>query len=455
MIPVLTPAQKQAADAAADVSVDVLIDRAGASVARAAIDLLGGGYGRTVTVLAGPGNNGADGRVAAERLRTRGVRVHLLDALDLPDTLPPADLVIDAAFGTGFRDAWRAPSTGDAAVLAVDVPTGLDAATGVAADTTLRADATVTFGALCPGHVLGSGPDLIGELIVADIGLPEGTPTIHVVEAADVAAWLPRRSRSEHKWADAVRVVGGSPGMTGAGYLAAAAAMRAGSGLVGISSPGIHAAAPVEVIDRRIPTHDWADAVLADLHRYHALVVGPGLGREENTIASVVRVVMEALVPVVIDGDGLFALSWNEVGDASFLSAREVPTVLTPHDGEYGQLTGTRPGADRIIAAHHLAAATGSTVLLKGPVTVVAETGGATFLINNGSERLATAGTGDVLSGVIGAFLAGGVPAPHAAAAAAWVHAEAAAIGAPGLLASDLLGTIPHVIATTRPGSRR
>jgi NAD(P)H-hydrate epimerase len=450
MIPVATPDDKRAADESADVSVATLIERAGAGVARAAVVLLGGRYGRTVNVLAGPGNNGADGRVAADRLAAEGMSVRVFDALDAPACLPSADLVIDAAFGSGFRDSWRCPEIGSAKLLAVDVPTGLDGVTGVAAEHTRRADATVTFGAPSPGHLLNDGPRLVGELHVVDIGLHMPSPSIHVVEATDVAAWVPRRADGAHKWADGVRVVAGSSGMTGAAHLAAASAMRAGSGMVAVSSPGIDSDVPTEVIDRRIPPFDWSGAVLADLHRYHALVIGPGLGREEYTMPSVVTTVLEAVVPAVVDGDALFALSWNEEGNPGFLVSRDVPTVLTPHDGEYGLLTGRRPGDDRVAAAHHLARMTGVVVLLKGPTTVVADPDGRTLLVTNGTERLATAGTGDVLSGIVGAFLARGAPALEAAAAAAWVHADAAARCGPGLVAGDLIPLIPDVIESCR-----
>lgn len=450
MIPILTPDEMRAVDASASVGVDALIERAGSAVARAALQMLGGGYGRTVNIVAGPGNNGADGRVAGDRLSERGVRVRVYDALDCPAALPAADLVIDAAFGSGFRGSWRMPDIAVTPILAVDVPTGLDGLTGEAESATRGAAATVTFCSPYPGHVLNDGPELVGELTVADIGLDPGTPSTHLVERTDVAAWLPARDPGAHKWADAVRIVAGSPGMTGAAHLAAAAAMRGGSGMVTVSSPGIEASAPTEAVDRRVPPFDWADAVLADLHRFHALVLGPGLGREEYTVPSLVRTVLESLVPIVVDGDGLFALSWNEQGDPSFLIEREVATVLTPHDGEYGLLTGRRPGHDRIAAAHHLGSMTGATVLLKGPTTVVAEPDGRTWIVTNGSERLATAGTGDVLSGLIGAFLAKGVPAGEAAAAAAWVHAESAALGADGLVAGDLLATIPSAIDACR-----
>jgi NAD(P)H-hydrate epimerase len=453
MIPVVTSDQMRAIDAAASEPVTTLIDRAGAAVARAALRLMGGSYGRTVTVLAGPGNNGADGRVAAARLRERGVAVRVYDAVDVPAVLPPVDLVIDAAFGTGFHGSWSPPATGASPVLAVDIPTGLDAQTGVAAEGTMRADATVTFAAAKPGHVLGAGPDHVGALEVVDIGLPTGDATMGIVEADDVARWLPPRDRRAHKWTDAVRVVAGTPGLTGAAHLVAAAAQRAGAGLVAVSSPGIDAGGPVEAIDRRVPPFDWAEPVLDDLYRFHALVVGPGLGREDYTVPSVVRAVLEAVVPVVVDGDGLFALSWNDEGTPAFLREREVPTVLTPHDAEFGLLTGSRPGDDRIAAAHQLVEISGATVLLKGPATVVAAPDGRTLIVDAADERLATAGTGDVLAGIVGALLARGVPAPEAAAGGAWIHARAAARSVKqGLIASDVVAALPDVLEglTTR-----
>lgn len=453
MIRLVSPERMRAIDAAAPEPLDVLVGRAGAAVARQAIAMLGGAYGRRVTVLAGPGNNGADGRVAAERLRERGVAVALIDALDLPAVLPPADLVVDAAFGAGFRGQWHPPELGDTPVLAVDVPTGLDSLTGAAPEHTLRAAATVTFAAPRPGHFLGRGPDLCGELVVADIGLDTTPPadetmseSMAVVEAADVAAWVTPRPRGAHKWSSAVRVVAGSPGMSGAAHLASAAAQRAGAGMVTLSSPGIEASAPVEVVDRRVPPFDWARQVLDDLYRFHALVIGPGLGREDYTVPSIVTTVTEALVPVVVDGDGLFALVWNDAGTPAFLTEREVPTVLTPHDGEFATLTGGRPGRDRVAALRRLVDMTGATVLLKGPTTLVAGPSTPTWFVTNGDERLATAGTGDVLAGVIGALLARGLPAERAAAAGAWIHAEAGRLaGTVGVVAGDLVGALPSV----------
>lgn len=454
MIPVVTPERMRAIDAAAHEPVEVLIERAGAAVARAALRLLGGAYGRRVVVLAGPGNNGADGRVAAARLRERGVHVTVHDALALPATVRGADLVIDAAFGSGFRGEWRPPRTDGVPVLAIDVPTGLDAGTGAAGKRTWRADATVTFAALRPGHLLGRGPELCGDLTVADIGLDSTPPAdqpageqMYVVEASDVGGWIPSRERQAHKWSSAVRVVAGSAGMTGAAHLVSAAAQRAGAGMVTLSSPGIDASAPIEVVGRRVPPFDWAETVLEDLYRYHAVVVGPGLGREEYTVSSVVRTVADALVPVVVDGDGLFALAWNDEGTPAFLTDREVPTILTPHDGEYATLTGHRPAPDRVAALRRLVDLTGATVLLKGPTTLVGAPGMPTWFVTNGDQRLATAGTGDVLAGVIGAMLARGLPAIRATVAGAWIHAEAARLaGDAGLVASDLIEQLPTVL---------
>lgn len=459
MIPVVTPERMRLIDAAAPEPVDVLVERAGAAVARQALRMLGGAYGRRVTILAGPGNNGADGRVAAARLRERGVATTVHDVGAFPPVLAGTDLVVDAAFGSGFRGEWRPPRfEPEVPVLAVDVPTGLDSGTGEAAKRTLGAAATVTFAAPRPGHFLGRGPELCGELIVADIGLvatpaPDAPATeqLWAVEAADVAGWLSDRARGAHKWDSAVRVVAGSPGMTGAAHLASAAAQRAGAGMVALSSPGIDASRPLEVVDRRVPPFDWADAVLSDLYRFHALVIGPGLGREEYTVPAVVRTVEEALVPVVVDGDGLFALAWNEAGHPGFLAGREVPTVLTPHDGEYGTMMGGRPGADRIGALRKIVDLTGATVLLKGPTTLVAGPDSPTWFVTNGDQRLATAGTGDVLSGIIGALLARGLPALHAAVAGAWIHAESARhAGDAGLVAGDVVDSIPAVLTRLR-----
>jgi len=445
VIPIVTPEEMGAIDAAAPEPVEVLIGRAGAAVAWAAVDLLGGTYGRRVVVLAGKGNNGNDGRDAARRLRRRGVRIHELDAADLPEALPACDLVIDAAFGTGFRGEWT-PPTASAPVLAVDIPSGVEGLTGQMPGGALTAARTVTFAALKPGLLLPPGADRAGQVDVADIGLDVSAARAHAVEAADVAGWLPRRAPDGHKWQAAVRVVAGSPGMTGAAHLTSAAAFRAGAGYVTLSSPGVDhdPMAPTEVVGRPLPSARWHQAVLEEADRYGALAVGPGLSTAPDAVAAARAVVTDWPGPLVVDGDGLTALG-ETVADVT--ASRSVPAVLTPHEGEFARLAGGPPDADRIAAVRSLAATTGAVVLLKGPATVVAAPDGAVLITTTGDARLATAGTGDVLTGIIAALLAGGVAPLEAAAAAAFLHGRAGAVGwRHGLVASDLLDQLPIVI---------
>jgi len=456
MLPILTPEEMRVVDAWAPEPVDALIERAGSAVARAAIRTMGGTYGRTVNVIVGTGNNGADGRVAAHELDVRGVRVRVFTVADLPLELPPADLVIDAAFGTGFHGAWSPPDIGDTPVLAVDIPSGVDGATGAAdVDRVLAADRTVTFAAIKPGLLFPPGSDLAGELELVDIGLdvdPRGHGIhAHLLQRSDVSEWWPRRDSSAHKWNAAVRIIAGSRTMTGAAILASAGAQRAGAGMVNVSSPGMDVVPglPVEVVQRPLPATGWAEEALRSLDRFHAVVVGPGLGRRDDTAVSARYMIINAPLPVVVDGDGLFALAWNADGAAALLQQRTAPTVLTPHDGEYRLLTGTAPGVDRIGAARRLARDTTCVVLLKGPATVVAQPDGEVLVVTTGDHRLATAGTGDVLAGIVGALLAHGLSPFHAAAMGAWVHGRAARFGAEtGFVASDLPDLVPNVLAT-------
>jgi hydroxyethylthiazole kinase-like uncharacterized protein yjeF len=447
MVPVLTPEEMAAVDAAAPEPVEELIGRAGAAVARHALDLMGGAYGRRVVVVAGKGNNGADGRAAAERLRRRGVRVQVIDAAAAPERLPDADLVIDAAYGTGFRGEYAPPDPGDAPVLAVDIPSGVDGVTGQVHGRALAAERTVTFAAIKPGLLFHPGRRLAGEVVLADIGLDvSGRGGAELVEAADVAAWVPDRDPEAHKWRSAVVLAAGSPGMTGAAHLAARAAQRSGAGMVRVASPGVghDPALPTEAVGITVPAAGWDDAVLAQLDRAGALVVGPGLGRGAPAVTGVHHLVSASAVPTLVDGDGLWALG-DQVVD--LVGRRTAPTVLTPHDGEYARLAGHPPGADRLAAARDLAAATGAIVLLKGPTTVVAQPDGRARLSTAGDARLATAGTGDVLSGIIGALLAQRVDAFAAAAAGAWIHEAAAELGPErGLVASDVVDRLPDVL---------
>ncbi len=444
MIPILTPDEMAAVDADADEPVDVLIRRAAGAVARAAVEMLGGTYGRRVVVVAGPGNNGNDGRVAAELLRTRGVAVRVIDVADAPSVLPLSDLVIDAAFGTGFRGTFGVPDPNGAPVLAVDIPSGLSGLTGTCGDSAFTAAATVTFAALKPGLVLADGPAHGGIVTVADIGLGvEPIATAHLVEDADVVGWIPDRDRQDHKWRHAVWCIAGSPTMSGAAHLCAAAAMRGGAGYVRLSTPGNDdPSAPTEAVVHPLDLHDWARAVADGAQRFGAVALGPGLGRAEHTSEQVRSLLRSLPVPAVVDGDALWAL-----GDApaEVLADNPGSRVLTPHDGEFTSLTGSAPGDDRLGAARDLARRTGSTVLLKGPTTIVADPDGQALFVTGGDQRLATAGTGDVLTGLVAAHLSAGAPPLQAAAAAALVHGRAAMHGpARGLIAGDLIELIPE-----------
>lgn len=456
MEPVVTPAEMRAIDADAarrGLSADTLIERAGWAVAREAQRMMGGTYGRRVVVVVGRGNNGADGRVAARLLARRGARVTVIDAAQLPSVMPSADLLVDAAYGTGFRGEWTPPPT-DVPVLAVDVPSGVDGLTGCAHGRPWPATATVTFAALKPGLLSNEGRELAGRVVVADIGLDVGPVRRGVVRVADVARWVPPRPSRAHKWNAGLLVVAGSPGMYGAAELASRAAMRAGAGIVHLVSLEGGPSAPVEVVHHSVANAEWSAEVIALAERrFRAAVIGPGLGRGVDTCRNTLRVVSALDVPLVIDGDGLGLVA----GDVNALVHRRAATVLTPHDGEYEAIMGHRPGADRLAAATDLASRTGAVCLLKGATTVVAHPDGRVALMVEGDARLATAGTGDVLSGVIGALLARGTSAFEAAAAGALVHARAARrLPVHGVVAGDVAESVADVLSSiTDPGVDR
>jgi NAD(P)H-hydrate epimerase len=329
-------------------------------------------------------------------------------------------------------------------VLAVDIPSGVDGLTGAARDGAVRADRTVTFAALKPGLLLHPGRALAGDVEVVDIGLDCSRARTHLVDEDAVRGWLPARPVDAHKWRAAVWVVAGSPGMSGSAVLACRGAQRAGAGYVRLSSPGVdpgQTAAPVEVVGVALPKDAWAPSVLDGLGRFKALVIGPGLGTSEATGEEVRAIARGAgRVPMVIDGDGLTALAAAPTG-------LEPHHVLTPHDGEYERLAGDAPGADRFDAARDLARSTGATVLLKGPTTIVTAPDGDVLVTTTGTAELATAGTGDVLSGIIGALLAQGVAPPLAAAAGAWIHGRAGQLGPRrGLVAGDVADHVTAVL---------
>lgn len=461
MIPVIGVAEMQAVDAAATESIDVLMDRAGYAVAIAAARM-GATAGRRVHVLAGQGNNGGDGYVAARYLARRGVAVviHRLGQPE-PDTaagraaaraadagIPmralgaaePGALVVDALFGTGFRGTlpMEAASWIDmgAPVLSVDIPSGVRGDDGGVDGLAFTADRTVTFHALKPGHLLGSGPDRCGHVDIVDIGLIGGEALMSVARPPDVV--LPPRRRTAHKWeAGAVATIGGMPGLTGAALLVARTALRAGAGVSAILTTAqtmatYEALAPEIIVIQSSETdswHDHASEVLALLGRYDVLVVGPGLEPAPPRFVDQLLEVFDG--PMVVDAGAITA-----IGRIDTLLERSAPTVLTPHAGEFTRLTGMAATYEE---AARLAEATGSVVLLKGNPTFVA--GSSLTVVDAGGPELAVIGTGDVLAGTIAALLARGMDAEEAAWSAAVIHGRAGrslagrtTVAAPGLV---------------------
>jgi hydroxyethylthiazole kinase-like uncharacterized protein yjeF len=342
--------------------------------------------------------------------------------------------------------------------LAIDIPSGLPGDTGVPADgRPVAADVTVTFAAYKPGLLLGLGPDLAGRILLADIGLGSGVESVcttRLVSDSD-ADLLPARPREAHKWQTAIAVAAGSPGMTGAPTLLSRGAMRAGAGYVRLGVPGeaLSNLPAGEAVGLPLPAADWDGALLEAAARCKAIVMGPGLGRSGTVRSAVLQVLRSASVPVVLDADALTVLGSADVL-RNGIGERSAPTVITPHAGEYASLFGQPPGIDRLGTVREAAAATSAIVLLKGSTTVIAAPDGRALLTTAGSPRLATAGTGDVLSGVIGAFLARGLPALEAAGVAAHVHGRAAGLGRKeGLVAGDLPDLVSRWLSERRgPG---
>ncbi len=484
MLPVVTPAEMGEADRrtiSAGTPEAVLVERAGAAVARHALAMLGGAYGRRVVVVCGRANNGADGRVAARRLRARGVGVDLLVLADgvaepaLERALARADLAIDGMFGTGFHGALE----GDAAIvaralaasaiptLAIDIPSGVDGTTGAVHGEAVCASATVCFAALKPGLLFEPGVHHAGRVRVVGIGIDpasgtDGSPRLNVLETPDLR--LPRRAAEGHKWSAGAFVVGGSTGMTGAPMMAALAAARSGAGMVVCGVPGVDAAARAggsEIVTRALAqtpagglAAEAADQVLGDAERFRAIAVGPGLGREPETQIAVRRLVAECPVAIVVDADGLNALAADPEALYGRRAAGLPLAILTPHAAEYARLAGTEVGTDRVLAARNLAARLGAVVLLKGPGTVIAAPDGEAVINRTGSPALATAGTGDVLTGIITGLLAAGASPFDAAATGAYVHGRAAAAADTGddLVATDLIGALHPTLAALRSG---
>ncbi|MDX1689911.1 MAG: NAD(P)H-hydrate dehydratase [Acidimicrobiia bacterium] len=458
MRPVITPEESARLDEAASDPVETLMDRAGAGIARAAAQM-GVGYGSRVIALAGPGNNGGDAYVAARLLRGRGAHVEVR-ALGYPrgdwsaarkaacaavaagvrvrPLGPPddADLVVDGLFGAGFHgslpDDAAAWAEAGGRVLSVDLPSGLDGTDGSTEGPVFRAERTVTFHALKVGHVLGDGPTVTGEVEVVDIGLTGGDPALRLCEDADAPA--PPRERTAHKWSTgAVLVVGGSPGLEGAAVLAGRAALEAGAGYVRVACHP-DAAGVVTRAEPSLTTMGWEpDDVLTAAERFDVIALGTGLGPGDDA-AAITKAILDRWDGVlVLDADGLTAAS------ARTIEASAADVVLTPHAGEFERLFDEAPGLDAIERA---VASSGAVVLAKGGPTIVA--GRERWAVTSGGSELATLGSGDVLTGMIAAFAARGLPPEVAARSAAHRHgrAGAAIAGSRTVTASRLVDEI-------------
>lgn len=438
-----TPDQVRAAEAPllAALPAGTLMQRAAHGLAQHCLselrDRTDGTYGRHVQLLVGGGDNGADALWAGVRLRQRGVRVSALLAKGpRPDALAAfraaggqvghqavgADLVVDGLVGIGGHGPLRTEAVElvrgvRAPVVAVDVPSGVDAATGQVSGEAVQAVRTVCFGTYKTGVLVGAGARHAGRVVLVDIGLDPGTPDVEALEDDDVRALLPRADRPADKYTrGVVGIAAGSADYTGAAVLATTAAVRSGAGMVrfaGVrSSAQLVRAARPEVVVATVEHGDGQGTVAAG--RVQAWVLGPGLGTDDGGHA-VVAAVLATDVPVLVDADALTVCA----KDPSLLR-RSAPTLLTPHDREFARFR--ELGPDRVRAARALAAEHGVTVLLKGDATVVADPDGRVRVNRTGSTALATAGTGDVLSGGCGTLLAAGLSPLDAGSVGAYLH---------------------------------
>lgn len=506
----------------------VLMEHAGKALADRAWQLVNGSSRRRVVIFVGKGNNGGDGCVAARHLHNRGATVRLVPIdepnkftgecarqLDMAarvgvEIIPlskrterkiqfhaaAADLIIDAVLGTGSRGAPRGAARtaielingAGAKVLAADLPSGVDADTGAVAGAAVLADATVTFALPKIGLLFGPGRELAGTWTAVDIGMPRQLltgGTRHVVTADLVRDFLPVRPPAGHKGTfGRVLVVAGSQGMAGAAMLAAQGAQRVGAGLVQLAGPemlhDVFAVGVPEAISLPLAqvngtvAASGAEEVLAAAQEAAAIVIGPGLGRSDDVRSLVKRVVADASarVPVVVDADGLNALA--EAGvlgrpSGGRLAGQGAGLVLTPHPGEMARLCGVTAAdvvARPLEFAERYAQQWGAIVVLKSSPTVVADPQGHSYINSTGSAALASGGTGDVLAGAIGGFIAQGAPPVAAAVAAVFIHGaagdgEVVELGASpvhrphmaGLTATDVALRLPQVLAQLRAES--
>lgn len=469
-----------------------LMERAGRAVARAALALAGGRYGKKIVVVCGKGSNGGDGYVAARALMAAGAGVRCVSIFERdgsddaaaeqarrlvsfggsiedldPAALADADVVVDAIFGTGFHGAVRgaaataidAINDRGATVVAVDIPSGVAGDTGAVEGSAVLATVTVAMGAEKIGTAIGAGARHAGRVEVADIGIavtPERA-VAWMLQRSDVTALLPPKPADAHKRsAGSVVIIGGARGMSGAVTLAARGAVRAGAGYatVGVTAevePIVAQALP-EVLtqvasDAEVLGPDALKRVRDVVARADAVAVGPGMGRGPGQLDLVNALLGEIEQPLVIDADGLNVLE----GNLDELVRRSRPTVLTPHPAELARLLGSSAEEvqrDRLGSARRAAAELGAVVLLKGHRSIVVAPDGRVAVNPTGGPELATAGTGDVLTGVVSALLAGGLDAFDAACASAFLHGEAGSLaargrGTSGVLAWDVAEALP------------
>ena len=411
---------------------DALVEAAGTAVALEAQSILGSCYGARVAVLVGPGLNGADGRVAAAWLRSRGAKVDVIETTHQPTELRGFNLVIDAAFGLGCSRPYGAPIvSGETLVLAVDLPSGVDADSGELLGHPMPADVTVALGAMKPAHVDGPAAALCGQLRFAGLGIVQHFDD-GLVEDRDLDALI-QRDPSDHKWTHAIQVLAGSSLMPGAADLVVRGALAAGASMIRLTSRGDVA----ELIDLPAEVVRSDDPVVEK--RSRCVVAGPGLGI--GSIDWLRERLADVSVPVVLDADGL---------DRSLIrndTESERRWVLTPHEGEFVRLTGEPLPSNRLEAVRSLARATGCVVLLKGATTLIADRDGRVRVVRSGTPTLATAGSGDVLSGVIGATIARGHDPLDAAALGAHLHGRAGAALPVYASASDIPAAIADIIA--------
>ncbi len=456
--PVLFPHQMAAIDAKAieSVPIEALIERAGMALAIKAINLMNGCYGKKVKILSGKGHNGDDGRVAGGILASRGASVEILDAHQGIKSIYGCDLVIDAAFGTGLKAGFDAPKVDSKIpVLAADIASGVQGDLGIVPKGAIKATSTVTFGALKLGLLINQGPQFSGEVEVAPIGLNIEKADIYLVEDKDLQQHLPKRSRDSHKWKTSTLIIAGSPGFSGAALLASKAAMRAGAGMVRLGIPGADLAQVDfgEAVGLTLPKQNWHLEAEKVLSRFKSIVLGPGLGTSVETEKAIEYLVANSQVGLVLDADALNVLKTKQHLAELIRHRNKNPNahkvVITPHEAEFARLFGEQVGPNRVEQAIELARFCSAVVLLKGSTTVVANDKGNVLLVNTGNSRLATAGTGDVLSGIIGAFIARGLDTFEAAAFAAHAHGAASRLGfEEGLIASDLFELLAQYLSS-------